>query len=510
MEIVTTTRAVPRVLSIAGTDPTGGAGLHADLKSIAAMGGYGMGLVTALVAQNTRGVRSVHIPEMAFLREQLDAVSDDVAIDAIKIGMLGSAEIIRTVSTWFAETYPQSRPIAVVDPVMIASSGDRLLDASAESALREFLNLADVITPNLPELAVLAEAAEASTWDEARAQAETVSRRHEAVVILKGGHLAGDQAPDAVVDARGETLEYTEYPSARVETKNTHGTGCSLSSALATAIAQYGDVNVAMAVVKPWLYEAVAQADALEVGTGHGPIHHFHAARNAAEPAHAYWWRDIRPTFEATLELPFIRQLAAGTLDRNVFTYYLAQDSYYLGIYAQALEATAALAPTEDEREFFREAAHACAYEERELHNKWVEPVLAAAERSANDARLAQDIGVLNLTTRRYTDHLAAATARGNYAVAVAAVLPCFWLYSEIGKHLVDTYRLGDPHDFGEWIEAYADDAFEASTRRVIDIFDREWRAADALTRQQMDIAFLYSCELEREFFEMPTAWRTS
>lgn len=175
---------IPRVLSIAGTDPTGGAGVQADLKSIAANGGYGMAVVTALVAQNTQGVRSIHVPPMSFLREQLDAVSDDVRIDALKIGMLGTVDIIATVADWLAQHRP---PVLVLDPVMVATSGDRLLDAAAEDALRALLHQADLITPNMPELAVLADAAEASDWPQVLQQAQQVASRYQVHVLAKGG-----------------------------------------------------------------------------------------------------------------------------------------------------------------------------------------------------------------------------------------------------------------------------------------------------------------------------------
>ncbi|MCA5925003.1 bifunctional hydroxymethylpyrimidine kinase/phosphomethylpyrimidine kinase, partial [Curtobacterium oceanosedimentum] len=148
--------SVPRVLSIAGTDPTGGAGLQADLKAIAAHDGYGMGVVTALVAQNTHGVRSVHVPDVGFLREQLDAVSDDVTIDAVKTGMLGTAPVVRVVTDWLREHRPA---VVVVDPVMVATSGDRLLDEDASAAMADLLELADLVTPNRDELGVLVELA---------------------------------------------------------------------------------------------------------------------------------------------------------------------------------------------------------------------------------------------------------------------------------------------------------------------------------------------------------------
>lgn len=150
-----------RALSVAGTDPTGGAGVQADLKSFAAHGAYGMAVVTALVAQNTHGVRAVHVPDVAFLRAQLDAVGDDVTVDAVKLGMLGTREVVEEVAAWLRRTRP---PVVVLDPVMVATSGDRLLDAGAEQAVRALVTQADLVTPNLPELGVLLDEPRAPSW----------------------------------------------------------------------------------------------------------------------------------------------------------------------------------------------------------------------------------------------------------------------------------------------------------------------------------------------------------
>lgn len=267
-------RPVPRILSIAGTDPTGGAGIQADLKSIAANGGYGMAVVTALVAQNTHGVRSVHTPLVEFLRQQLDAVSDDVVIDAVKIGMLGSREVTETVTDWLAGVQP---PATVLDPVMVATSGDRLLSSDAEDALRRLLYRVDLVTPNLPELGVLLNEPEAQTWDEALAQGRRLASAYSLAVLVKGGHLAGDTAPDALVvpdGAGGFTV--TQVRSERVATQNTHGTGCSLSAAMATMFARTGNWEQALDAAKAWLQEALETADLLDVGAGHGPVNHFH------------------------------------------------------------------------------------------------------------------------------------------------------------------------------------------------------------------------------------------
>lgn len=264
-------RPIPRVLSIAGTDPTGGAGIQADLKSIAAHRGYGMAVVSALVAQNTRGVRSVHLPPASFLREQLDAVSDDVTIDAVKIGMLADTDLVHTVTEWVQRARP---PIVVLDPVIVATSGDRLLSSEAESALRDLIPAVDLLTPNVPELAVLAETTVAREWDQLLEQGRTVAERYQVSVSVKGGHLSGDSVNDAVVEPN-RNAEPTVFSSPRIITQNTHGTGCSLSAALATLRPQRPGWEQALAEAKDWLVASIRAGDELHVGHGHGPVNHF-------------------------------------------------------------------------------------------------------------------------------------------------------------------------------------------------------------------------------------------
>src|SRR5690606_4052615 len=259
----------PRVLSIAGTDPTGGAGIQADLKSVAANGGYGMAVITALVAQNTTGVRTIHTPPVEFLSEQLAAVSDDVTIDAVKLGMLFDTPIITAVSDWLVQVRP---PVVVLDPVMVAASGDRLLTETAETALRDLLPHADLVTPNIPGLAALLGEAPATTWDAAVQQAKTLAARYGVLVLMKGGHLDGNESSDALVSPAGGVEVFT---TTRLDTPHTHGTGCSLSSAIATRYALTGDWSVSIGQAKSWLTESIAAADQLNVGHGNGPISHF-------------------------------------------------------------------------------------------------------------------------------------------------------------------------------------------------------------------------------------------
>lgn len=277
--------AVPNVLSIAGIDPSGGAGLYADLKTFAALRTYGCGVVAALTAQNTQGVRAVHVPPADFLRAQLDTLFADVAIAATKTGMLASAAVIETTAERLAHWRAQGQsPIVVVDPVMVAKSGDALLDRQAVGALVEaLLPLATVITPNLPEAAVLL----GRTAPESRREMIRAAEALRALlptddghwVLLKGGHLPGSELVDLLFD--GEHLH--EFAAPKAATKNTHGTGCTYAAAIAALAARAGSplTDAAMREVvreaHRYLQGAIAASGALSVGHGHGPLHHFHA-----------------------------------------------------------------------------------------------------------------------------------------------------------------------------------------------------------------------------------------
>ena len=261
---------IPIVLSIAGSDPSGGAGIQADLKTFSALGAYGGAVMTALTAQNTRGVTGIHNVPPDFVALQIDTVFADLRIDAVKIGMISTADIARAVA---ASLRRADAPNIVLDPVMIAKSGHPLLDATAVAALREELvPLATVITPNLPEAGVLLGGEMPRTLAEMHDAVRALHRLGPAYVYLKGGHLGGDASPDLLYD--GETT--VELSAKRVHTGNTHGTGCTLSSAIAALIPQRPDVRRAVEDAKAYVTAAIAASDRLHVGNGHGPVHHFH------------------------------------------------------------------------------------------------------------------------------------------------------------------------------------------------------------------------------------------
>lgn len=270
----------PVALSIAGSDPSGGAGIQADLKTFSALGAYGTTVITALTAQNTHGVTGVHVVPPEFVAAQLTTLVEDVRVDAIKIGMLATAELAGVVAEFLAaratSTHP---PYVVLDPVMVATSGDRLLDEGAVAAVRELLPLADLVTPNVAEAAVLLGGSPARDLDELSAQAHALVAAGARRVLAKGGHGMPD-ATDVLADATAEAGAIVTFVGRRIDSQNTHGTGCSLSSALAALRPQRDSWPHTIRDAKDWLTGALAAADTLEIGSGHGPVHHFHDVWN--------------------------------------------------------------------------------------------------------------------------------------------------------------------------------------------------------------------------------------
>ena len=537
---------VPRVLSIAGTDPSGGAGIQADLKSITASGGYGMCVTTSLVAQNTCGVREVFTPPLEFFTAQLAAVFDDVTVDAVKIGMLGDADTIRTVRTWLSE-HPV--PVVVLDPVMIASSGDRLLQAEAEQALRDLVPLVDVITPNVPELAVLCQKEPAQTFDEAHEQAANLAADTGTTVIVKGGHLHGEDAGNTAVFPDG-TCAHVRTP--RLESRNTHGTGCSLSSSLATRLgvellqhteaAEHAadqqltseDTHRALQWSTRWLHESIAAGAGLQVGSGegHGPVDHAARARRLEAAASSYPWHHllattdsegntldgtsperllpvspvpagkavVKPagpwtaalwvaggeTWHQILDLPFVRALGEGTLDEDLFAFYLDQDALYLRDYSRALATLSARADTAEAQVHWAAGAHEAIAAESQLHEGWL----------ANRARL----GGPSPITMGYTNFLRASAAGDDYVVGAAAILPCYWLYEEVGA-VLSSQNHAD-HPYAEWLSMYGGEEFAAEVERSLAEVERAFEAASPAQRVRAARAYLSACVYEREFFD--------
>ena len=258
------------VLTIAGSDSGGGAGIQADIKAISAMGCYAASAITAITVQNTLGVQAVHPVPLDILRGQIDAVLSDIGADAVKIGMLHSSEVVILVAEMI-EKYGITN--VVLDPVMVSTSGHRLIEEDAVEVIKSrLLPLARVITPNVPEAEILA-GCKIAGEDEFEAIARRLSDNCNVSVLMKAGHLSGDSLVDYFYNAEDDTI--TRLQSKRVQTKNTHGTGCTLSSAFAAALAKGEGLTMAATSAKSYIEQAIISGAAYEIGGGHGPVNHF-------------------------------------------------------------------------------------------------------------------------------------------------------------------------------------------------------------------------------------------
>jgi hydroxymethylpyrimidine/phosphomethylpyrimidine kinase len=259
-------------LTIAGSDSGGGAGIQADLKTLSALGVYGASVITAITAQNTKGVSAVEDVSPNVVAAQIDAVLSDLDVGAVKIGMVSRQETITTIANGLRRFDKQ----AVVDPVMVATSGDRLLRPDAIAALmEELLPLALVATPNLPEAALMTGRSVAEDETEMARQAEAIMKAGARAVLIKGGHRKNGEATDLFFDGGA----VVRLPAPRINTRNDHGTGCTLSAAIAAGLALGRPLTEAVRTAKAYLHAAIVAADSLDVGEGRGPVHHFH-----------HWW----------------------------------------------------------------------------------------------------------------------------------------------------------------------------------------------------------------------------
>lgn len=256
-------------LTIAGSDSSGGAGIEADLKTFSALGVYGACAITALTAQNTTGVVAIHDVPPEFVTAQIDAVFSDLDVGAVKIGMLANAAVVEAVA---AALKRRRAGNVVLDPVLAASSGAKLLEPAAAAPLRGLMAQARLVTPNLPEAALLLDAAVARDERQMQAQAQQLLALGAQAVLIKGGHLDADESADLLVDAHGSE----RFAARRIATENTHGSGCTLAAAIAAGLAKCLSLQQAVRAAKLYVSAAIAAADRLAIGSGRGPLHHFY------------------------------------------------------------------------------------------------------------------------------------------------------------------------------------------------------------------------------------------
>lgn len=262
---------VPNVLTVAGSDSSGGAGIQADLATFGALRCYGMSVITAVTAQNTRGVSGVHVIPADFVADEIDAIFEDIEVAAVKIGMLATPETVEVVAERLEAFRP---PFIVVDPVLVATTGASLAATGVTEALvRHLFPLATLVTPNLPEAAALAGTETEHGPEGMRKAAERLLAKGASAVLVKGGHAEGPTSDDLLLE--GSSCRVFSAP--RIATRNTHGTGCTLASAIAAFLARGFDLGDAIGAAKSYLSGALAASSTLQVGHGPGPLHHFHA-----------------------------------------------------------------------------------------------------------------------------------------------------------------------------------------------------------------------------------------
>jgi len=268
--------STPIALTIAGSDSSGGAGIQADLKTFSALGCYGASVITALTAQNTQGVTGIHAVPPAFITQQLESVFTDLNISAVKIGMLATPDVIIAVGEFLRQQRKINPDLVIVlDPVMVSKGGDQLLADDAVGALvKHLIPMATVLTPNVPEAAFLLERNNAQSLDEMEAQGDALLSLGCEHVLVKGGRLTTDTINSADLWINKDSLLTLTTP--RIPTKNTHGTGCTLSAAIASFLAQGQSVEEAITHAKDYVSDAIAAADSLTIGQGRGPVHHFY------------------------------------------------------------------------------------------------------------------------------------------------------------------------------------------------------------------------------------------
>ena len=482
---------IPRVLTIASSDSGGGAGIQADLKAFARCGAHGMSAIVALTAQNTLGVTAIEELSPAFVRAQIDAVLDDIGADAAKTGMLFSAPLIEAVADALETRY---LPL-VVDPVMVASSGSRLLLPDAVGTLVERLfPLATVVTPNLPEAQALTQL---ETEDRA-ALAERLAAMGAPAVLVTGGH--GAEPVDHLFD--GST--HVAIPVARHRIAATHGAGCTHSAVLAAGLAAGLSLTEAARQAADVAGDA-GRPRARRTGRGRRP-----GARPARVPTSgstglrqggsqvsdsfsAELWQGAAGIYDAILAHPFLTGLTDGSLPHDAFAFYVVQDAIYLQGYAQALAAVASRAATPAQTEMFaRHAADAIAVE-KTLHGS----LLADLGIDPVSARQAEPAPA-NLA---YTSYLLATVSTGSYAEGVGAVLPCYWIYAEVGRELL---RRGSPdRRYQQWIDTYGSEEFGAVVQQVIDVVDELGPGLGTPERDRVHRHFRTTSRYEWMFWDM-------
>ncbi|KAG0258164.1 hypothetical protein BG011_003494 [Mortierella polycephala] len=544
---MTTDHHVPHVpfkaLTIAGSDSGGGAGIQADLKTFTSLEVFGTSVLTSITSQNTLKVDGIHPIPADFVAQQIEAVLSDIGTQAIKTGMLCNAEIISAVGKTLSKIYPETKPIPnlVVDPVMIATSGATLLDISAiETLIKEILPLCFILTPNVPEAEYIlsnaklqnpgfvSESGKIDTLEQMRLAARDLASLGPSIVLLKGGHLpfyksTGKALPqelfnslndlsvemeelelvDLIWDAR--TGVFTELRKKFLRTNSTHGTGCTLSAAIAAKLSRGHEALDAIVKAADYIQSAIR--DGLTVGQGKGCLNHFHhvvprsiekPTRFNPHPLTNYLLKACEDDWKAYTHHPFVQGIADGTLPKESFIHYMKQDYLFLQTYARAHGLGAFKARTMEESKAFADIVVHIA-EESKLHidycTKWgitIDDILSTPESMANVAytRYVLDIGMT-----------------GGLLDLGLAIAPCLIGYGQVGQRLYNDPKTvkGDANPYWEWIKNYENSDYQSAVERGVANLELQCniQQPSAHRLKQLEEIFRTATRLEVSFWDM-------
>ncbi|KAL0078884.1 Phosphomethylpyrimidine kinase-domain-containing protein [Phycomyces blakesleeanus] len=496
----------PKVLTIAGSDSGGGAGIQADIKTLTSLGVYASSVLTSVTSQNTLGVNGIHDLPVDFVKKQLETVLSDIGADVVKTGMLSSSDIIKVVVS-VLQDYPKAGSKLIVDPVMVSTSGSRLL---AKDAVQTFVDLllpvTFILTPNVPEAEVILGKAEGSikTHEDMCEAARQIGSKGTKHVLVKGGHLPFDRdGCRVVVDVlyTTETGEIYEIVNPYITTKNTHGTGCTLSAAIAGELAK--GLDVLPAVINATTYIQHAIEDTLEdIGQGSGPVNHFHGIRSMPYAGKSFVkaLRDSLPKgmWSEFIDHPFVRGIADGTLPKESFIHYIKQDYMYLQHYARSAALAAYKSPNIDMcARNAKIVLHV--HGEMQLHLKYCtdwgiseEEVLSTPESVCNVA---------------YTRYVLDKGATGDQLDLQVAMAPCLLGYGDIGMKLFNcpkTKREGNP--YWTWISTYADKPYQEAVTLGNELLEELalHSVSTSVSRfKEVCETFKQATQLEIKFWEM-------
>lgn len=437
------------VLTIAGSDPSGGAGIQADLKTFSALHCYGMSAITALTAQNTVGVQAIQSLPSEFVIAELHSIFEDIEVNAIKIGMLERKEIIQEVANYLKTHLDPKCPV-IVDPVMFAKSGHQLIQDDAIEALKnEILPLASILTPNIHEACRLLEISAISSEEETEKAAFSLLELGPQAVIIKG-------KKDCLV-IRDHPNPYW-FEQEHVQTNNIHGTGCTFSAAIASFLARGDKVLEAVTKAKAYISNAVKAGSQYKIGHGKGPVFHFFSSwpeTTFSEEA----WEDSRLIFEEIINHPFIEELGNGTLSKSAFESYIQQDYLFLLDRTNAFSILALRAPNLELKSYLQELAKGSKEGAENIFQKYHLPTPCHEELKKTSA------------CELYTQDMLTIATQGSFQEGLIFLAPCFQIYQKIGKYLEATSPASNPYK--PWIDLYSSLEREQKTKKFTDVIDQ-------------------------------------